>query len=248
MLHAQQRTGASDQQVAGVSDSDQQPRRAFDRSGLDAAIAHVLSLHPARVIAGNGRSSAWPILRLFLERRSSRAFSGDAVSRQLVATLLEAARWAPSSFNEQPWRFVVALRDSDGEWEQFLSWLSASNRSWCERAGALVLIVAKRGHSRRTPHDFDTGAAWAQLALQAAASGLIAHAVAGFDHERAEEELGIPLTFHAVCMVAVGTPGRAADLPEHLRRREVASHRHSLQEIAFDGAWNQPFSMEGVAR
>jgi nitroreductase len=191
------------------------------------------------------RSSRFPILRLFLERRSSRAFSDDAVSREQIATVLEAARWAPSSFNDQPWRFIVARRDGDG-WDHFLSWLSESNRVWCRRAGALVLVVAKSSHSVRTPHDFDTGAAWAQLALQATASGLIAHAVAGFDHERAADDLHIPFSFHPVCLVALGVPGPVAELPERLRSRETASQRRPLHEIAFDGAWDQPFSLKGA--
>ena len=227
-------------------DSDQHGHVALDGLALKRT-----SDRPRRAIAtrrlANGRSSLFPILSLFLERRSSRAFSGEAVSRQQVATLLEAARWAPSSFNEQPWRFVIAGRDS-ASWERFLSWLSDSNREWCERASALVLVAAKAGHSPRTPHDFDTGAAWGYLALQAVASGLIAHAVAGFDRDRAAEDLGIPFSFHPVCMVAIGVPGRVADLPERLQSREAASQRKALHEIAFDGTWDQPFSLKGASR
>jgi nitroreductase len=235
-------------QARRVDESDQHQHHHASRA---RPVVHTppraQSIATARVIASNGRSSLWPILQLFLERQSSRAFSGEAVSRHQVATLLEAARWAPSSFNEQPWRFVVATRESPG-WNNFLSWLSDSNRRWCERAGALVLVVAKADSSPRAPHDFDTGAAWAHLALQAAALGLIAHAVAGFDHERAVEELGIPFSFHALCMVAIGVPGRAADLPERLQSREAASQRRPLQEIAFDGAWKQPFTLTGASR
>src|SRR5262245_24060983 len=142
----------------------------------------------AGVIAANGRSSAYPILPVFLDRRSSRAFADEPIDDREVATLLEAARWAPSSFNEQPWRFVVARRDT-ASWPRFHAWLTESNRQWASKAGALILVVTRNTRSLRAPHSFDTGAAWAHLALQAAASGLIAHAVAGFDHGRAEQEL-----------------------------------------------------------
>jgi nitroreductase len=195
------------------------------------------------VTASNGRRSSYPILRLFLERTSSRAFADEPVSRDEMATLLEAARWAPSSFNEQPWRFVVARRDT-ASWDRFHAWLTESNQAWAGRAAAFVLVVAKETTSVRAPHSFDTGAAWAHLALQAAASGLIAHAVAGFDHLRAARELRIPDAFHVECLIAVGRPGRRDELPERLQGREAASQRKPLHEIAFDGAWNHPLRVE----
>src|SRR5262245_26314043 len=120
----------------------------------------------AGVIAANGRSSAYPILPLFLERRSSRAFADEPIDDRQLATLLEAARWAPSSFNEQPWRFVVA-RHGAPPWQRFCGWLTDSNRQWASRAAVLILVVAKNTRSVRAPHSFDTGAAWAHLALQA---------------------------------------------------------------------------------
>jgi nitroreductase len=193
----------------------------------------------SRLTSSNGRRSDYPILPLFLERRSSRAFADEPVSAQELATLLEAARWAPSSFNEQPWRFVVARRGT-ASWDGFHAWLTESNRQWARRAAAFVLVVAKNTTSVRAPHSFDTGAAWAHLALQAVASGLIAHAVAGFDHLRAASEVAIPDAFHVECLIAVGRPGRLEELPEKLRGREAASQRRALQEIAFDGAWDRP--------
>jgi nitroreductase len=191
------------------------------------------------VSSANGRHSAYPILPVFLERRSSRAFADEPISDRELVTVLEAARWAPSSFNEQPWRFVVAKRDTDA-WPRFFAWLSPSNQEWAYRTAAFVLLVAKETRSERAPHAFDSGAAWAHLALQAAASGLIAHALAGFDHRRAERELNIPPEFSAACLVAIGRPGRGDDLPARLRLRETASQRKALHEIAFDGAWNHP--------
>lgn len=196
----------------------------------------------AGVSSANGRRSEYPILPLFLERRSSRAFADEPVDDRELATLLEAARWAPSSFNEQPWRFVVARRGTT-PWHRFHAWLTESNRQWARQAAVLILVVAKNTRSMRAPHSFDTGAAWAHLALQAAASGLIAHAVAGFDHERAERELGIPFGFHSECLVAVGRPGPADSLPERLQSRETASQRRALREIAFDGEWEKPLDV-----
>ena len=148
------------------------------------------------VTAANGRSSTYPILNVILERQSRRAFASTDVSAHELETVLEAARWAPSSFNAQPWRFVVARRSTNA-WAQFLMWLSPSNREWAERAAALVLLAVPHARTRRAPHAFDGGAAWAHLALQAAASGLVAHAIAGFDFERAETELAMPHPYAA---------------------------------------------------
>lgn len=192
----------------------------------------------ATVASTNGRRSNYPILPLFLERRSSRAFADEMISPRELATLLEAARWAPSSFNEQPWRFIVARRGTT-PWLRFASWLTERNRQWAVQASVLILLVAKDTRTVRAPHSFDTGAAWAHLALQAAASGLVAHAIAGFDHQRAEREIHIPTGFHAECLVAVGRPGSRQQLPAGLQSREAASERRALQEIAFDGEWEK---------
>jgi len=212
-------------------------------------MGHVTTLRVPRqstaagVSLPNGRRSDYPILPLFLERRSSRAFADDMISPLELATILEAARWAPSSFNEQPWRFIVARRGTT-PWLRFSAWLTESNREWAVQAPILILLVAKNTRSVRAPHSFDTGAAWAHLALQAAASGLVAHAVAGFDHRRAEQELGIPYGFHAECLVAVGRPGSSEQLPQRLQTREAASQRRALQEIAFDGEWEKPLEIQ----
>lgn len=196
---------------------------------------------PAAVVSPNGRRSDYPILPLFLERRSSRAFADEMISPRELATVLEAARWAPSSFNEQPWRFIVARRGTT-PWLRFASWLTERNR-WAAQASALILLVAKDTRTVRAPHSFDSGAAWAHLALQAAASGLVAHAIAGFDHPRAERELRIPEGFHAECLVAVGRPGTHHRLPARLQSREVASQRRALHEIAFDGEWDKQLEL-----
>src|SRR4029079_11464551 len=133
----------------------------------------------------------YPIDPMFLERWSPRAFTDEPIAERELLTLLEAARWAPSSFNSQPWRFLYARRDT-GPWPQFLGLLSAYNQSWAGNAAALVILVSKttmlpRGADKEVPsptHSLDAGAAWANLALQATRSGLAAHGMAGFDVPR----------------------------------------------------------------
>jgi nitroreductase len=187
------------------------------------------------------RESKYPIDKIFLDRWSPRALSGEAVSEEELMTLLEAARWAPSSYNNQPWRILYARRDTE-HWSRFLGLLIEFNQSWAKNAAALLLFVSKttfdfNGESSVT-HSFDTGAAWENLALQATMLGLVAHGMQGFDYERARTELNIPEGFRVEAMAAVGRPGRAEDLPDALREREAPSPRKSLEEIAREGQFN----------
>ena len=187
------------------------------------------------------RESKYPIDKIFLDRWSPRALSGEAVSEEELMTLLEAARWAPSSYNNQPWRILYARRDTE-HWSRFLGLLIEFNQSWAKNAAALLLFVSKttfdfNGESSVT-HSFDTGAAWENLALQATMLGLVAHGMQGFDYERARTELNIPEGYRVEAMAAVGRPGRAEDLPDALREREAPSPRKSLEEIAREGQFN----------
>jgi nitroreductase len=176
--------------------------------------------------------------KLFLNRWSPRAMSGEAVSEEELLTLFEAARWAPSSYNNQPWRMLYARRDTE-HWPVFLGLLVEGNRAWAKDAAALVLFVSKEtfdfnGQPYPT-HSFDTGAAWENLALQATLSGLVTHGMQGFDYERARAELNIPEGFRVEAMVAVGRPGDPAQLPEQAREREKPSDRKPLSEITCEG-------------
>jgi nitroreductase len=190
----------------------------------------------------NGRTADHPIDPIFLERWSPRAFSGEPIAQAEFLTVLEAARWAPSSFNAQPWRLLYAHRDT-AYWPAFLGLLSESNRGWAARAAVLLFLVSKmhlrpRGTDHDVPsytHSFDTGAAWAQLALQATRLGWYAHAMAGFDRERAVIELGVPPGYRIEAAVAIGRPGDASLLPESLREREIPSSRQPLSSTAFEG-------------
>ena len=154
--------------------------------------------------------------------------------------LFEAARWAPSSFNEQPWRFVYAERDG-AHWARFLDLLSEGNRRWAGAAALLVVVVSRtrferNGNPSRT-HSYDTGAAWQNLALQGCRMGLVVHGMAGFDYDRARDVLEVPEAFAVEAMIAVGRPAPAEALPEGLREREVPSGRKPVAEIAFPGVF-----------
>lgn len=177
---------------------------------------------------------------LFVDRWSPRAMSGEPVTMEELQTLFEAARWAPSASNLQPWRILFARRDTP-EWPVFFDLLSPSNQIWCVKASALVLFISKlvneqTGRQIRT-HSYDTGAAWVSFALQGARSGLVVHGMQGFNYERAREVLQIPHDFQVEAMAAVGRPGRIEDLPEQLRPREVPSGRKPLGEIVIEGSY-----------
>jgi nitroreductase len=190
----------------------------------------------------NSRSADYPIDPLFLERWSPRAFTDAVISERELFTLLEAARWAPSSFNSQPWRFLYARRGTE-PWPRFLGLLSEYNRSWAKNASALVILVSKttmlpRGADKEVPsytHTLDAGAAWANLALQAARTGWAAHGMAGFDVPRTAAELGVPPDYRVEAAIAIGRPGDKSLLPEALRAREQPSDRLPLSQLVGEG-------------
>jgi nitroreductase len=190
----------------------------------------------------NSRTADHPIDSLFLERWSPRAFTDEAISERDLLTLLEAARWAPSSFNSQPWRFLYARRDT-APWPQFLGLLNEYNQSWAKKAAALVILVSKttllpRGADKEVPsytHSLDAGAAWANLALQATRSGWAAHGMAGFDVPRTAAQLGVPGDYRVEAAIAIGRPGDKSLLPESLRAREQPSERLPLSQLAMEG-------------
>ena len=182
-----------------------------------------------------------PVDELFLDRWSPRAMSGETLSEEELMTLFEAARWAPSSYNNQPWRILYARRETE-QWPVFFGLMVEGNQAWAKDAAALLLFVSKEtfdfnGQPYPT-HSFDTGAAWENLALQATMLGLVTHGMQGFDYERARAELNIPEGFRVEAMIAVGHPGDPAQLPEPLREREAPSGRKHLSEITCEGAFN----------
>ena len=161
------------------------------------------------------RTTEHPILPLILHRWSPRAMSGEPIQEEELLPLFEAARWAPSSYNGQPWRFIVARKDTPS-WETFLNLLIEFNRSWADKAAALVVICSHQNfefnNKPSITHQFDTGAAWENLALEASHRGLVAHGMEGFDYDKSREVLGIPEDYTILAMYAVGKPGKKEDL------------------------------------
>ncbi len=184
------------------------------------------------------RHTGYPIDRLFVDRWSPRAMSGEEISEEDLMALFEAARWAPSSFNNQPWRILFARRGT-GHWPGLFNLLVDRNKVWCANAAALLLFVSKMSFDQSgkpsITHSFDTGAAWENLALQSTLQGYVVHGMQGFDYERARTDLHIPEGFQVEAMAAVGKPGDPAQLPEALRQRESPSDRKKLEEIVCEG-------------
>jgi nitroreductase len=184
------------------------------------------------------RKSNYKILPEILNRWSPRAMSGEGMKDDEIMTLFEAARWAPSSYNEQPWKFLYAKRDTEN-WDLFMDFMVEFNQQWAKNASLLIVIISsKKFLHNATPnvvHSFDAGSAWENLALQAASMGLVAHGMAGFDYEKAKKELNVPDDFSVEAMVAVGKIGKKEDLPEEMQQKEVPSDRKPLSEIIVEG-------------
>lgn len=184
------------------------------------------------------RKPEYPINPLILSRWSPRAMSGEEISDEELMALFEAARWAPSSYNAQPWRFIYAKKGSE-QWDKFFNLLVEFNQSWAKNAAVLVLIISRRHfESNEKPshtHSFDTGSAWENLAIEAETRGLVTHGMEGFDYQKAREVLEIPELFQVEAMIVIGKKGNKEDLPEGLREKDVPSIRKPLSEIVMEG-------------
>ena len=186
------------------------------------------------------RKAHHPVDPLFVDRWSPRAMSGEAVSEQELFTLFEAARWAPSSMNYQPWRILYARRDT-ANWPLFFNLLFDGNKLWGQKAGAIALFISRTIMDDGRPcstHSYDTGAAWQNLALQASLLGLAVHGIAGFDHKRTREELKIPAEYAIDAMAVIGRPGLKADLPENFQARESPNDRRPLSATVCEGVFS----------
>lgn len=180
---------------------------------------------------------------LVRRRHSPRAFADRDVEPADLETLFQAARWAPSCFNEQPWSFVVASRRDRESFERIAGCLVESNRRWATSAPVLMVSVARTTFTKTGKPNrhawHDVGLAMGQLSLQATALGLAVHQMAGFDRERARDRLDIPPGYDPVAAVAIGYPGDPASLPEDLRAREQAPRtRRETAAFVFHGRWN----------
>ncbi|NHN84710.1 nitroreductase [Acetobacter musti] len=186
---------------------------------------------------------------LFLNRWSPRAFIDAPMSHDELTAILEAARWAPSAYNSQPWRFLCARRGTP-EWENFLSWLVPFNQSWAGKASVLIYVASRTvmlspsgNLVPATTHEFDAGAAAMLLQLQAAHLGWATHAMSGFDVDAAHKGLAAPEDFRIHAAIAIGKQGPSDMLPEGLRPRETPSDRAPLATLAWEGTFeghNEP--------
>jgi len=186
-----------------------------------------------------------PQIHDLLRRRwSPRAFSQRPVDPEVLETLFEAARWSPSSANEQPWRFIVAIRDDQENHQKMFECLSAGNQRWAGRAPVILLALSKIGFERYEGNNrhsmYDTGQAMAHLSLQATAAGLFVHQVGGFDAERVRRVHAIPEGFEPAVMAVIGYADPPEILPEDLGRRETAPReRKTLDELIFEESWGR---------
>lgn len=193
--------------------------------------------------AANGRQADHPLHAQFLQRWSPRAFTGEAISPADLSIILEAARWAPSAYNSQPWRLFYARRDTP-HWNTFFGFLNEGNQAWAKTAAAIVVVASKAAFIgpngaemvSMTP-SYDTGAAWACLALQASLSGWAAHGIVGFDRARAKAELNMPADFNVEAGIVIGRQGDKSILPEALAAREIPNSRKPLSETTFEGGY-----------
>lgn len=186
------------------------------------------------------KNAVYPVYPLILERWSPRAFSGEALGERETMTLFEAARWAPSQYNNQSWRFVYARRET-AAWKPIFDTLVPFNQSWVVNAALLIVVCSKtlfefNGKPCST-HAFDAGAAAENLALQAWSMGLYAHGMSGFDDEAAGRVIKLPADHVVNMMIAVGKPGEKAALPADLQAREERSDRKPLSEIIREGSF-----------
>ena len=185
-----------------------------------------------------------PIHSLIGERWSPRAFADRPVEAEKLRGLFEAARWAASSYNGQPWNFIVATKNDPENYQKVLDCFIEFNQGWAKKAPVLAVNVAKlkfEHNGEKNTHAFyDVGQATANLALQAEALGLAVHQMAGILPEKAREIFGIPEGYEAVAGIAIGYPGEVHTLPDHLKERELAPReRKALDSFVFTGKWGK---------
>jgi|SRR5690554_848327 nitroreductase len=188
-----------------------------------------------------------PIDSTIAKRWSGRAYdSSKVVTQEQIIALLEAARWAPSCYGDQPWRFIVWDRNTDiGAWQQAFDCLVPGNQSWAKDAPVLLLIAADSLFNHNDKENrwgqYDTGAAAENLCLQAASMGLMAHQMGGFDPDKARDAFNVPARYTLMAMITVGYPADVATLSGETFERETAPRaRRTLGELFFNGTWGNP--------
>lgn len=188
----------------------------------------------------------YPIHYLLRRRWSPRAYSDEIIDPQKIQSLFEAARWAPSSFNDQPWYFIVATKKNRETYNRLLDCLGEKNQRWAQTAPVLMLSVARLRFAKNDKPNrhalHDAGLAMQSLILQATSLNIYAHQMAGFDVEQARRAFNIPEGFEPVSAVALGYRGSGSELPEGLEERDVEKRsRKKLQEFVFTDTWGKPY-------
>jgi nitroreductase len=188
------------------------------------------------------RHSEYNINPMILNRWSPRAMSGEEISDTELMRLFEAARWAPSSYTGQPWRFIYAKRNTE-HWDKLFNLMGDFNKSWTKNAAVLLVIISRKNfeHDEKpsVTHQFDAGAAWENLALQGETQGLVTHGMQGFDYEKARTDLSVPDAFDVMAMIAIGKPAPKEILPPEVQQREHPSDRKPLSEIIMEGHFRE---------
>ncbi|MEK6894565.1 MAG: nitroreductase family protein [Nanoarchaeota archaeon] len=188
------------------------------------------------------RKSEHKINPLILNRWSPRSMSGEEISDSELMSLFEAARWAPSSYNSQPWRFIYAKRNTE-DWNNLFDLMDDFNKSWAKNAAVLMVVISRKNfeHNEKPSrtHSFTTGSAWENLALEASSRNLVAHGMQGFDYDKARKDLDIPNDYEVEAMIAVGKKGKIEDLPENLQKMESPSERKPLKDIIMVGKFRK---------
>jgi nitroreductase len=183
----------------------------------------------------------FPVHDLIRHRWSPRAFSDKPVDREILASLFEAARWAPSSNNEQPWAYFVATKDNAEDFAKMVGVLVEFNADWAKNAPVLLLAVSRLKFPNANPNRnafYDTGAATALLSVEATARGLAVHQMAGFDPAKAKQVFEIPEDCEPIAAIAIGFPGDPSSLSQKLKDRENAPRtRKPLTEFVMSGRW-----------
>ncbi len=188
------------------------------------------------------RTANHQIQPYLLSRWSPRSMTGETLTNEELSSLFEAARWAPSSFNAQPWKFLYARRDTP-EWDLFYDLMVEFNQQWTKNAAALLVITSRKtfeagGKPNRT-HSFDTGAAWMSLALEGSARGLVVHGMSGFDYEQARKTLEIPEDYQIEAMVAIGKRAPKEQLPKEMQVNEKPNSRRPISESIAEGKFTK---------
>ena len=184
------------------------------------------------------RNPTHKINSLFVNRWSPRSMTGEDIDDEDLMSLFEAARWAPSSYNNQPWRFIYAKRNTEN-WNKLFGLLYEGNKVWAKNAAALVVVISRKNFEYNEKpsitHQFDAGAAWENLALEASDRGIATHGMQGFDYQRARTDLEIPESYDVMAMIAIGKRGPKENLPSKLQELEFPNDRKPLREIVMEG-------------